>query len=184
MKSRKPTLLEAGHSDHFQTPANALNPLLPFLFDHWTIWEPSSGKGKLADALRLNGYTVIAGDREKGFLNHRPKRFDAIVTNPPYSAKAAFLARCYDLGKPFALLLPITVFDSHERRRLFHEHGVQVIFPSSRIHYETPNHEARLKEGKKSSAWFYSVWVCWNLPFANTLQFAGFEKSWLLPLQE
>jgi hypothetical protein len=177
MKSRKPKLLEAGHPDNFQTPASALDPLLPYLNKYWTIWEPSSGKGQLARGLESAGFKVVSSDRDKGFLNWRPENFDAIVGNPPYSAKAAFLARCYDLYKPFALLLPITVFDSMERRRMFHEYGVQVIFPHGRIHYETPNHEARAAVGKKSSAWFYSIWVCWNLPLPSLLVFSGIESQ-------
>jgi hypothetical protein len=169
--------MSSGKPDNFQTPAHALDPLLPYLKAGWKIWEPSSGKGKMALVLESNGFEVITGDREDGFLNQRPKRFDAIVTNPPYSIKGQFIARCYDLRTPFALLLPITVFDSQERRRMFHQHGVEIIFPSARINYETPNHEARTKEGKKSSAWFYSVWVTWGLGLPAPMVFTGCEPQ-------
>jgi hypothetical protein len=169
--------MAAGRPDNFQTPPEALDPLLPYLDKSWTIWEPSAGKGKLARGLEAAGFKVIATDRDKGFFNWRPKHFDAIVGNPPFSCKAAFLARCYDLYKPFALLLPITVFDSMERRRMFHEWGVQILFPPGRIHFETPRHAERLKEGKKSSAWFYSVFVCWNLPLPSILTFTGFDEQ-------
>ena len=58
------------------------------------------------------------------FLTCAPPPFNCIITNPPFSIKEKFLARCYQLGKPFALLMPITTFDSRERRKLFHRHGM------------------------------------------------------------
>jgi tRNA1(Val) A37 N6-methylase TrmN6 len=79
----------------------------------------------MANALRSLGWQVTTSDRAEGFLNERAGGFDWVVSNPPYSLKNAFLARCYDLGKQFAPLMPITTFDSQERRRLFHEFGVQ-----------------------------------------------------------
>ena len=45
--TRKPKLLAPGHPDNFQTPAHALEPLLPYLDPKWLIWEPSCSKGNL-----------------------------------------------------------------------------------------------------------------------------------------
>ena len=59
---------------------------------------------------------------------YSPALFDVIVTNPAFSLKDEFLARCYELKKPFALLLPLTVFNSVKRQRLFHENGVEILF--------------------------------------------------------
>jgi hypothetical protein len=51
------------------------------------------------------------------------------------------------------------------------QHGVEVIFPSGRINFETPNHDERVKEGKKSSAWFYTCWFTWGLNIGRQLVF-------------
>jgi hypothetical protein len=169
--------MAAGRPDDFQTPAEALDPLVPYLDASWRIWEPAKGKGSLVRSLQSKGFDVVGSDWEEGFLNWRPDCFDVVVSNPPYSKKLAFLSRCYDLGKPFALLMPITVFDSQDRRSLFQKHGVQIIFPRGRINYETPNHEARIKVGKKSSAWFLSVWVCWKLDLPSQLVFTGCDAE-------
>lgn len=59
-----------------------------------------------------------------------------------------------------ALLMPVTVFDSDDRRRLMARHHAQFFMPKGRICFETPNHDARVREGKRSSSWFYSIWVC------------------------
>jgi hypothetical protein len=146
--SKKPKLLAAGHPDNFQTPASALDCLIPYLDLTWRIWEPASGKGNLVEGLFERGFIAHGSDILDGanFLSDPPPiQFNCVVTNPPFSIKEKFLARCYELGKPFALLMPITTFDSHERRKLFHRHGIQLILPDGRINFETPN-------GKGSSA--------------------------------
>ena len=70
------------------------------------------------DKLDLNKLEATAADAPKTFdvtpkspLN-KPVQFDCIITNPPFSLKQEFLQRCYELGKPFALLLPLTTFES------------------------------------------------------------------------
>jgi hypothetical protein len=179
MKSKQPKLMAGGRPDNFQTPPSALDPILPYLKKDWRIWEPSSGKGNIARRLSSEGYSVEQGDitSGEGFVSYRPPAFDCIVTNPPHSKKELFLGRCYDLGRPFALLMPLTTFDSAARQKLFHEFGVQVIFMPKRVNFETPNHEARLKVGKKSSAWFATCWICWKLDLPSQLVFTGFDEE-------
>ena len=137
--------MKQGASDDFQTPPEALYPLLPYLKKDWTIWECACGKGNLSDFLKEQGYNVIATDILTGhdFLKWKPEKFDCIVTNPPYSLKQQFLERCYELKKPFALLLPLTTFETAKRQRLFKKYGVQVIFFDKRINFETPSGKGR-----------------------------------------
>jgi hypothetical protein len=153
--------MSRGAPDDFQTPIAALTPLLPYLKKEWTIWECGAGKGNLSNALADWGYKVIATDILTGqdFLKWQPEKFDCIVTNPPYSLKQEFLTRCYDLKKPFALLLPLTTFETRKRQELFEKYGVQVIFWDKRINFETPS-------GNGSGAWFAVAWFSnWlNLP--------------------
>ena len=176
-KSKKPKLLEAGHPDNFQTPASALDCLIPHLKKDWIIWEPACGKGNLVAGLRDNGFGVrptdiMHGDNEDFLTCHVSPYFDSIVTNPPFSIKEKFLARSYEIGKPFALLMPITTFDSRERRKLFARHGIQLVLPNGRINFETPN-------GKGSSSWFYTAWFCWKFNLPHQLNFHGLESDLL-----
>jgi hypothetical protein len=160
-------------SDHFQTPPEALDPLLPYLKKDWKIWECAAGKGNLVHALGTKGFHVEGTDILTGFnfLRSALPFFDAIVTNPAYSCKDEFLERCYELGKPFALLLPLTVFDSVRRRKLFQKHGVECIFLPNRISFETPNHEKNVAAGKKTSSWFATIWISWGLNIGKQLVF-------------
>lgn len=151
-------------SDDYQTPPEALWPLLPYLNPDWTIWECACGKGKLVKALRQEGFTVIGTDREKDFLIWQPDQFDCLVTNPPYSLKNEFLRRAYELGKPFAFLLPITGLEYRSRQSMFQTHGLELLLLDKRLRFERP-------DGRKSRPWFSSAWFCWRLGLPKQLTF-------------
>ena len=165
--------MRQGSPDDFQTPPQALEPLYPYLKEDWTIWEPACGSGYLADKLEDKGFEVIGTDKyydEEGrlafdFLTDKPVQFDCIITNPPFSLKQQFLERCYQLDVPFALLLPLTTFETAKRQRLFKENGVEVIFFDKRINFETPN------KVEKSSAWFATAWFTYGLEIGKEMTF-------------
>jgi len=160
-------------SDDFQTPAYALDPLLPYLNPEWVIWECAVGKGNLQNALMDRDFICFGSDINRcghhhDFLTTTPlhaAKYDCIVTNPPYSLKNEFLKKCYDLRMPFALLLPLTTFETKKRQALFREHGVEVIFLPKRINFETPS-------GKGSGSWFATAWFTWGLAIGEQLVFS------------
>lgn len=154
------------YSNDFQTPPEALNPLLPHLKEDWIIWEPAQGKGNLTNALRKIGYNVTGSDILTGqdFLIWEPEKFDCIVTNPPFFFKQQFLNRAYSLKKPFALLLPLTTFETKKRQKLFKRYGLEVIFLDKRINFETPS-------GKGSGSWFAVAWFTNWLNIGKELTF-------------
>jgi len=171
--SKQYVKMKNNSSDHFQTDPVALDPLLPFLYgEGLVVWEPACGKGLLVEYLNREGIRTFGTDimhddgRGTDFLKESiySDRCDAIITNPPYSLKDEFLARCYEIGKPFALLLPLTTFDSRKRRLLFAEYGVEVVFLPKRIDFETPN-------GKGSSSWFATAWFTWGFNIGRQLTF-------------
>jgi len=162
----KPPLMK-GRPDDFQTPPEALFPLIPFLKPHATIWEPAAGNGNLVRELKRRKFHVIGSDIKTGqdFLTWSPMiYYDYIITNPPYSLKQKFLERCYELRKPFALLLPLTTFETRKRQMLFLKYGIQVIFFDKRINFETPS-------GRNSGAWFATAWFTNGLNLPKDLLF-------------
>lgn len=147
------------HSDFFQTHPSALHPLMPYLNPDWRVMEPACGKGKLVGALRLHGFDVFATDIHAGrdFLTTGiPDSIDCIITNPPYSIKDQWIERCYELGRPFALLMPYTALEGKRRQALFREHGIDLLFLPKRVDFTTPS-------GKKGGAWFPVAWFCWKI---------------------
>jgi hypothetical protein len=107
----------------------------------WTYWECASGTGNIVNVLRQADYRIFGSDITTGtdFLSDpAPEPFDAIITNPPFSAKTAFLERAYALGKPFAFLLPLSALETRTRQALFRTYGVRVLFVPKRVRYEDP----------------------------------------------
>ena len=155
-----------GSPDEFQTPGYALNSLLFYLYKDWVIWECACGKGNLSNALFIHGYDVIPTDIMQGydFIEYQPNKWDCIVTNPPYRYKQEFLERAYQLGKPFAFLMPLTTLETAKRQRLFREYGLEVIFMPKRINFETPS-------GKGAGAWFATAWFTNGLNIGQQMTF-------------
>jgi hypothetical protein len=157
-----------GRSNIFQTKDSklAIGCIAPYIPKHWKIWECAAGQGRLVAELKGRGYEVTASDIETGFdfldtLMPVPK-CDMLLTNPPFDVKDRWIRRCYDIGKPWALLMPITAHGEQERVSMYREYGVQLIMPPRRIEFITPN-------GTEGGGWFFSVWFTWglNLPRDN-----------------
>lgn len=164
----KPPLVK-GNSNDFQTPKEALLPLLDYINKDMIIWECAQGKGNLVKGLEDYGYNCIGTDVLEGydFLTYEPDYYDCIITNPPFSIKQQFLQRSYELGKPFAFLLPLTTLETKKRQDLFKKYGVEIIFFDKRINFETPN------KVENSGSWFATAWFCYGLKIGKELNFVN-----------
>jgi len=158
--------LEQGHRNDFQTPPEALSPLLPYISKDWWIWEPACGKGNLTNELNRLDYQCIGSDILTGwdFLKDEMPAYDCIITNPPYSIKHKFIARCYELGKPFALLMPLTALETEYRQSLYSKYGLQIILMPKRINFETPS-------GNGSGSWFATAWFTNWMKLPNDINY-------------
>jgi hypothetical protein len=166
-KTKKPKLLMNGHTDEIYTPNYAIKPLLPYLKREWIIWDSAFGSGKLAEHFIKEGFNVVGKD-SIDFLDENLD-CDVIITNPPYSKKEEFIKRCYELEKPFALLMPLTALEGKKRGELYRKNGIQLLVPNKRINFVTPNN------GK--SSWFATAWFCWKLNLPKDLMFVELERT-------
>lgn len=141
--------------DEYNTPLKAVTPLIPYIQPSWTVWECTDpGNSVITSALKEQGNKVISTHIKDGynFFEYQPSIFDCIITNPPYSIKTEFLRRAYEIGKPFAFLLPITALEGIERSELYQKYGLELLILNKRVNY--------LKE---KSVWFNSSWFCWKI---------------------
>lgn len=125
-------------NDELYTPKEAIYPLLKYLDKTKIYWECTDfGDSNIRKVLVENGFTVIATRKDEfDFLKDDPLfKFDTIITNPPYSLKNQFLKRCYELDKPFALLLPITSLEGKTRGKLYREKGIELVVLDKRINF-------------------------------------------------
>jgi len=160
--------------DACQTPAYALDPLLPYLPGDWIIWEPACGENFLVDALYDASRKVVTGDILTGqnFFEYQPDEWDCQITNPPYSIKYDWLTHSYELQKPFALLLPVETLGAKTAQILFSQYGVEVIFLDKRVNFKMPN---RGWDG--AGAQFPVAWFTWKLHIGAQMVFAHIEYA-------
>lgn len=159
--------------DACQTPSYAIDPLLPYLNPDWLIWEPASGEGLLVEALYNSGFeSVLVSDLLTGqnFFDYDPGNWDCLITNPPYSIKYPWLERCYTLGKPFALLVPVETLGAKTAQALLKEHGFEIMLLDQRVDFGMPN------KGFEGSAQFPVLWLCWNI-LPQQIMFGSIEAG-------
>ena len=133
-----------GGGDEQYTPRYGVEVLLPHIqhLKDKVIWCPfDKDDSEFVKVLTENEFTVINSHIEYGkdFFTYEPKYWDVIISNPPYHNKRAFWERCLDLGKPFALLLPLNILSDsvinatmRERER---EREFQLLIPSRRMRF-------------------------------------------------
>lgn len=141
--------------DDIFTPPEAVKPLLKYIPKGVTVWECcDNGGSEITRLLIEHGCEVITTGKEEDFLHYdQQKHFDIIVTNPPYSMKDKFIKRCYEWGKPFCLLLPITALEGKARGKMYREHGIEVLVFDARINFQKD----------KKGTWFNTSWFCHNV---------------------
>ncbi len=182
-ENRGGSLYEPRGFDACQTPAYAIDPLLPYLPMDWTIWEAGCGEGLMVRTLSDAGRNVIGSDILQGqnFFEYEPDSWDCLVTNPPYSIKYPWLERCYQLGKPFALLLPVETLGAKQAIVHFKACGVQLLVPFGRVNFKMPYKGSEWESvdpvtgritKKKSAAQFPVAWFTWGLNLESPLVFA------------
>ena len=150
-----------GPFDEIDTPFSATDYLIPALKFYLegipdpTIWEtamPKNRPSQLGLRLMSHGFSVVG--RPRDFFTATPAfHFDVMVTNPPFSLKERWVAKCMSWGTPWALLLPIAALGVRRSSLNIHLSECQVILPPRRVDFT----------GKKAP-WQYVAWFCHGFP--------------------
>lgn len=192
MPIRDKTNRAPGVQDTFQTPPHAIECLLPYIDVYKdvhhpkgthgghdmvriaVVWESACGREELlTGALADVGFQVHSTDIQHGevfdFFTYTPAmHIDYQITNPPYSLKYKWLQRSFELGIPFALLLPSDTVCAGTFAKMFDRYNdmpwaVEVISPTRRINYKAPN-----RGWVGSSAQMHTSWITWGLEIWKT----------------
>lgn len=102
------------------------------------------------------GYKVVRSSLADGqdFFTYEPSKWDIMISNPPFSKKDAVLKRAFELGKPFALLLPCNSIQGKKRFEIFNNQ-IQMLCFDTRVDYHTNGNMKTYTKGNHfGSAYF------------------------------
>lgn len=148
--------------DECYTPFYAVEPILEFIPTDKVIWCPFDQEwSAFVQLLKERGNEVVFSHIENGkdFFSYEPPYWDMIISNPPFSLKDKILRRCFEFGKPFALLLPVPTLQGNRRGELFSKYGIELLVFPQRVNYHTNCNLAEYTEGNH----FGSFYVCHDL---------------------
>lgn len=147
-------------SDEVFTPAYAVRPLLKYLNTQQTIWCPFDEEwSQYVQILRAAGHKVIATHINNGqnFFYYEPEEdYDIIISNPPFSIKDDILRRLDELGKPYAMLLPVPTLQGQSRFPYMKD--IQYLGFDKRINYYKDTSMTKTQDGVS----FGSCYLCKN----------------------
>lgn len=133
---------EVNPNDEFYTPRYAIQPLLKYLKPNSLIWCPfDTDKSNYVIMLKEQGHKVVhshIGEGNDFFKSDvdKVKRFDYILSNPPYSLKGEVFERLFEIGVPFAMLVGVVgLFESQKRFNLFKTNRFEIMYLNKRVSY-------------------------------------------------
>jgi hypothetical protein len=147
-------------SDECLTPRYAVKPIIKYIPKNSIIWAPFDLKSSaFVRVLKRKGFKVVHSHISEGkdFFKYKPKKWDMIISNPPWSKKDSIIERCYKLGKPWCLLLPITVLQGR-RTLLFKKYGAEAMVFDTRIPFYTRGNLDKLSNKNRDA----SIYLCHN----------------------
>ena len=145
--------------DDYETPAEVLELLLPFIEDYNIIYDPFYYKGNVINNWeKLNKKCI--NEKLNAFDRIHPTNYDIIISNIPFSCKEESMKLFFELNKPFIILMPIDTMGSKWIKKYFDK--LQFIIPAKRLHFEKDN-----IKGKGS--WFDTCFYCYNINLKNDI---------------
>ena len=140
------------------TPYYAVDPIVKYVPKHYKIWCPFDEEwSAFYQTFKNLGYSVIRTHIREGknFFTYEPDEYDIIISNPPFSIKDKILERLYELGKPFAVLLPLNSLQGVSRYKFFSQ-GIQILSFDQRIGFHSKSNMSFTIEGSP----FATVYFC------------------------
>jgi len=152
--------------DECFTPFYAVEPILKYLDKSKTYWLPFDEHWSAFVQLMMEkGFKIVISSIRDGedFFEYEPPHYDIIISNPPFSKKDEVLKRLYELGKPYAILLPLNSLQG--QRRFQYLDGIEILTFDKRIGY----HQNFNFQDTTESAFFASAYFCKGILPSNLI---------------
>lgn len=138
-------------NDEFYTPKHIVEELLKIIkiSKNKIIWCPfDTEESNFVKVFTKKGYKVIFSHIKEGkdFYKYQPKKWDIIISNPPFSKKRILIEKCMSFKKDFVLLYGSTICSQSMGNTL---NKCGIYFIQKNVTFSSPT-------GKKS---FQCCWV-------------------------
>jgi hypothetical protein len=125
--------------DHWNTPKTAIDAVVHLIPQGSIVYEPFWSKDSKSHIyLQENGFKTVS---HVGDFYSDPPDCNIIVTNPPFSDIQRALSRLFELGKPFILIVPLSLIVRQYFRQ--YKDKVSILIPAKRIQFESENSKDR-----------------------------------------
>lgn len=137
-------MIQYEKNDEFFTPKILVEPILEFLNPKLKIWCPfDTKKSEFVKTFKENGFNVVNSHILTGqdFFKYEPKKWDCVISNPPFSKKYEILERLLNFKKPFGLIFGIQILNNGIFNKLIAKYkwNLQILTFTKRATYDGNN---------------------------------------------
>ena len=159
-------MIEERIDDLYETHPSVVKPLLTTIYPYMNTCtlDPCSGRGMMSNYLISEGYNVICHDLFyidtcKNFLvDDIPMETGFIICHPPIIQEELFLIRCFELKKPFAILISLNSLCKEVVSESIYKNDANIHFLVGK--------QTFIYEGQEKKMGHY-VWVLGNMDSAR-----------------
>ena len=148
--------------DDFETSESAYRVLSITGMKNKTVWDPFFCSGAAGCKIKkvFGVKKVVHHNKDFFDKSSRPKNYDTIITNPPFSLMKEVLAEIVSIGKPYAILMRIGHMDTKYFKEIMHNESYSIIFPTRFMRFE-------VKGVLQPPPTFQTAWLT-NIPVKKT----------------
>lgn len=119
-------LFKKSGTDECKTPKEAIIPIIKYVPKNKIIWCPfDKENSEFVIQFKKHGYKVEFShiDNGQNFFTYEPKKWDIMISNPPFSNKRITFNKAFKLNKPFALMMTLTWLNDGAPKILYKQYN-------------------------------------------------------------
>lgn len=167
--------IKQANTDEWYTPAEAVEIIVPYLSrgGYKKVLCPfDKQQSNYVKVLKAKGFDVTYSHIDTGtdfFDIANLDKYDAIVSNPPFSKRQKIFEKLFSVSTPFAMVINWNgLFDSKARWELFRNNDFELLIPKGRMHFFNDQCEGNAPN-------FQSVYVCRGM-LSKQIEFIDMER--------
>jgi len=168
--------------DYYATPKEATESLLNTLdlSECESFYEPACGEGHISKVLKkfypnADIYSTDLIDRGFGVgnidflkLDNYTRKFDCIITNPPFKLSQEFIEKGLKLSNKYVIMFAkIQLLEGVARRKLFDKYTPKYIYVFTERVNPLRNGSPVDENGKKWASTMCFAWFVWEIGFSG-----------------